>query len=98
MLTTALQKHTQGLFWTKKIEHIDLQKDAVMIVHHILRYGKIEDIAWLIKTYPHTEILHIFLTQPMTIYSRSSLHFAKKTILNISKDLPNEQHYLQSFS
>ena len=98
MFTTALPKHIQGIFWTKKIEHIDLQKDAVMIIHHILRYGKIEDIAWLIKTYPRKKILQIFLTQPMTIYSRSSLHFAKKAILNISKDLPNEQQYLQSFS
>lgn len=98
MFTSSLPTHLQGLFWTKKLEHIDLHKDEVMIIHHVLRYGKIEDIAWLLKTYPQEKIRQVFLTQPMTIYSRSSFHFAKNAILHISKDVPHEQQYLQSFS
>lgn len=98
MPAVTFSKHLQGLVWTKKSEHLDVKQDKAFIIHHVLRYGRIDDISWLLKTYTHEELTQVFLTQPMTIYSPSSLHFAKKTILNITEDLPYEQRYIQSFS
>jgi len=88
----------QGLIWTKRIENIDLEEDKALIIHHILRHGRVEDIAWLLQAYPHDKIKQIFLSSPLNIYSRSALNFAKNTILNISEDLADESRYIQSFS
>jgi hypothetical protein len=98
MSDVKLPLQIQGLIWTKKIENIDLEKDKALIIHHVLRHGRVEDISWLLRAYPHDKIRQIFLNSPLNIYSRSSLHFAKNTILNISEDLADESRYIQSFS
>ncbi len=98
MGTVKLPPQLKGIIWTKKFEDLDLQQDEIVIIHHVLRYGKVEDIAWLLQAYPHEKIKQIFLSQPLNIYSKSSFHFAKSTVLNISQDLPDESRYIQSFS
>jgi len=98
MKVASIPQQLQGLIWTKKIENIDLEKDKALIIHHVLRHGQIEDIAWLLRIYPHDKIKQVFLNSPLNVYSRSSLHFAKNTILNISEDLADESRYIQSFS
>ena len=88
----------QGLIWSKNNDMIDLEKDKSVIIHHTLRYGTVGDIAWLLQTYPKDTITSVFTTQPMTIYSPSSFNFIKRTVLNITQELPNEKRYIQSFS
>mgnify|MGYP001588853028 CR=1 len=98
MKITHLPQQLQGLVWTKKIENLNLENDKALIIHHVLRHGRVEDIAWLLQAYPHDQIRQIFLHHPLNIYSRSALRFVKNAILNISEDLPDESRYIQSFS
>jgi len=88
----------QGLVWSKKGSSLDLNEDSSIIIHHTLRFGRLNDITWLLKTYPTEKIKTVFTTQPMTIYSPASFQFVKKAVLNISEEFPNEQQYIQSFS
>lgn len=94
----VIPPNIQGLVWTKKGQNLDLSQDSLTIIHHTLRYGRISDISWLLKTYPKEKIQTVFADQPMTIYSPASFQFIKKAVLNITEDLPNEQRYIQSFS
>ncbi len=97
MPKVTIPKHLQGILWTKKSENIDVQNDRTLIIHHVLRYGTISDIAWLLKTYSRKELISIFLTKPMAVYSPAALHFAKDTILNIPEEVIHERQYIQSF-
>lgn len=98
MIVDKLPLQLQGLVWTKKIENLNLENDKALIIHHVLRHGRVVDIAWLLQAYPHDQIRQIFLHHPLNIYSRSALRFVKNAILNISEDLPDESRYIQSFS
>ncbi len=82
----------QGLVWIKKIQDLDLEQDKVTIIHHVLRYGKISQIAWLLKTYPHDVIKEIFVSKPENIYSPSAFYFVKNAVLKIKEKIPNEQY------
>ncbi len=97
IMSATIPSSIQGLVWTKGDQNLDLEQDSSVIVHHTLRYGHITDIAWLLAAYPKEKIISVFKTQPLTIYSPASLHFAKSTVLNITEELPNERRYLQSF-
>jgi len=97
MQKVAMPKHLQGILWTKKSENLDIGNDRILIIHHVLRYGTISDIAWLLKTYSRKELVAIFLTKPIAVYSPAALHFAKNTVLNIPEEVVHEQQYIQSF-
>ncbi|PIR59383.1 MAG: hypothetical protein COU69_00585 [Candidatus Pacebacteria bacterium CG10_big_fil_rev_8_21_14_0_10_56_10] len=97
-MRAAVPSQVAGLIWSKSDNNLDVEKDSTMIIHHVLRYGQLADIAWLMKAYPSTTIKDVFLSKPVKIYSKSALNFAKNMILNIARDLPNEQQYLQSLS
>ena len=86
-------KHIQGIFG-RKIEHIDLQKDAVMIIHHILRYGKLK-ILLAYQTYPRKNSANIFNTTHDYLFSFFS-SFCKSNI-KYFKGFAKWQQYLNLF-
>ena len=87
----------QGILWSKNIESINLESDKVYIIHQILAYGDIKEIKWLFEVYPKNDIKNIFTNHPVKIYTRSVYFFIKDFILNIKKDI-NENNYVKNIS
>lgn len=98
MQHSTIPSSMQGIFWTQNIHTLDLENDKAYIIHHTLRYGKIQDIAWLLRVYPKNIIVTTFLSSPFPIYSPPSLHFVKESILHIPGELAHEHKYIQSLS
>jgi hypothetical protein len=94
--TKPIPDQIQKLVWSKT-NGLDIETDKVAIIHHVLRYGTLEDIAWLMQTYEREEIKEVFLTKPVNIYSKPSFNFAKNTLLKIKQPVVDETKYIQSF-
>lgn len=94
---TKIPKSLQPILWSKEVESLDINKDKTYIIHQVLRYGSLENLKWLFKTYPYEEIKSEFIQNPSPIYTPPSLNFAKKILLNIKGKI-NEQRYLKSFA
>ncbi len=89
MVPTSLQ----GVLWSKRVQHLDLERDDQYIIHQILGYGSLDDISWLIKTYGLEKVKDVFVSKPLKIYSRSAFNFAVKMIL----DLPFGELILEKY-
>ncbi len=93
---SVIPKQLQGVLWSADVDSLDLKNDQVYIVHQILRFGKIDHISWLIKTYGPKKLKEIFLHHPKKIYTPSSLNFAKNTVLGLEDQIINSQKYVQA--
>lgn len=62
---------------------LDLTRDRVRIIHHVLAYGSIEDWRWLRKTYSLPTIRRVFREHPMQVHTAPSLHFASTFLLGV---------------
>ncbi|OGV96773.1 hypothetical protein A2W24_01780 [Microgenomates group bacterium RBG_16_45_19] len=87
----------QGVLWSKPLEFWDLNLDKTEIIHRVLRYGTLQDIRWLKKTYSNDELKHTFLHSPKVIYSKPSLNFTKNFILGLTQTQINPNQYVQTF-
>ena len=87
----------QAILWSKKLSKLNLKKDKIYIIHQILAYGSLKDLAWLFKTFQKKEIIEIFSRHPQKIYTPSQLNFAKNIILNLKISL-DEKKYLKTSS
>jgi len=84
----------QAILWSKKLSKLNLKKDKVYIIHQILAYGSLKDLAWLFKTFPKKEIIELFRRYPQKIYTKSQFNFAKNILLNLKTTL-DEKKYLK---
>ena len=84
-----IPKDLQGLFWSRKLDSLDLLKDKSYIVNQILAYGSLEQIKWLFRTYSEKEIKETFFSQPRKVYTPQSFNFVKNYILDLeSRKVP----------
>ena len=96
MMDKTIPKNIQQLVWTKP-SGLNLEKDKTSIIHRVLRFGTLDDIGWLLKTYGNQEVKETFLIKPVNIYSKPSFNFVKNTILKINQSVADETKYIQSF-
>jgi hypothetical protein len=86
----------QGLFWSVRLEDLDLEKDKIYIINQTLAYGGLEELRWLFKTYPKEVIKEIFINQPIKTYRASAFNFVKKILLGIEEPLPEERYVINT--
>ena len=92
-----IPKSLQPILWSQDVGTLDLKKDKIYIIHQVLRYGSLDNIIWLFRTYSKKEIESVFTNNPSPIYTSSSLNFAKKILLGINQKI-DETRYLKSFT
>lgn len=76
------------LFWSKEPLQIDTNGDKAYIIHQTLSFGTLDDIAWLRTLYPIDVIRHIFVSQPIKVYTRSAYVFSKRLLGVSDSDAP----------
>lgn len=86
----------QNIFWSVRLEDLDLEKDKVYIINQTLSYGGLEELRWLFKTYPRKVIKDVFLNQPIKTYRAPSFNFVKKILLKIEEPLPEEKYVINT--
>jgi|SRR3989338_9816349 len=80
----------QATLWSYPVEKLDLETDAVYIIHQVLSYGGLPEIKWLFGAYPESVIAKIFREKPMKLYRPAAFAFAKEILLRQKTDLaPN---------
>lgn len=52
-------KFRQSLFWDINPDKIDIHKNARYIIERVLEFGHLNEISWLFKTYPKSEIKQV---------------------------------------
>ncbi|MDO8496997.1 MAG: hypothetical protein Q7S61_00440 [bacterium] len=87
----------QSVLWSAHINHLHLEKDRYYIIHHILSFGSLDDISWLMKMYPKKEIIEVFMIS-FKDYSRSRFYFVKDAILELKYWHPDEKYYVKNIS
>ena len=95
MRQTRIPAHLQSVLWSSDINKLDIAKDKQYIIHQILSHGRMEDIAWLFKTYERDHIRSVFTNIPYKNYRLKRYHFVKKYLLSIS-DVLNQAHYVEN--
>jgi len=90
---STIPKNLQGILWSADVKNLDLEKDKIYIIHQVLMYGDLKEIAWLFRAYSKKEISDVFRSSPMKIYSPQGFYFIKNIILNLKKKpLPPEKY------
>lgn len=88
-----IPKTLQGILWSADIKNLDLKKNKVYIIHQVLMYGDLDEIAWLFRAYSKEEIRKIFETMPLKIYTPQIFNFVKNIILGLKgKSLPIQKY------
>ena len=86
----------QGILWSTNVKNLDLERDKVYIVHQVLEYGDLDEIAWLFRMYSRKEIKKIFQKMPMKVYSRPGFNFIKNIILGLKKKQISPEKYVST--
>ncbi len=84
----------QPILWSVNVKNLDLKKDKNYIIHQVLMYGDLEEIAWLFKVYSKKEVKKVFEEAPMKIYSPQAFHFIKNIILGLKKKTLSPKKYV----
>lgn len=85
MIKEGIFPELQGVLWSRKLKNLDLDRDKNYIIHQILAYGNIEQLAWLFKNYSREEVIEVFLSSPKKVYSPASLNFVKNYLLPLTR-------------
>lgn len=88
-----IPKGFQGILWSINVKNLDLEKDKAYIIHQVLMFGDLNEIAWLLKVYSKEKIKAVFEKAPMKIYSPQGFNFIKNIILGLrKKQIPSEKY------
>ena len=86
----------QNIFWSVKLEDLNIEKDKVYIINQTLSYGGIEELKWLFKIYPKETIGEVFVDRPIKTYRAPTFNFVKKILLNIEEPLSEEKYVINT--
>ncbi len=75
MASLKIPKKMQWLFWSCKIEDLDLEKDKHYIISQVLNYGIWKDLKWLFKVYSEKEIKNVVKNPARGVWFRDVLNF-----------------------
>ena len=79
---TGIPKSLQSILWSRDINGLDFEKDKVYIINQILSLGTMEQLSWLFRVYPKSEIKRVFLEKPTKIYSPSAFNWITKIVFD----------------
>ncbi|RLC34396.1 hypothetical protein DRH14_03110 [Candidatus Shapirobacteria bacterium] len=96
MVRKVLPKRLQSKLWSKSLANVDLDRDETMVVHRVLAYGDLKDIGWLIRIYGKDRLRRVFVAQPMNLYTKPALNFAKNIILDLDDVQIKEKDYVKT--
>jgi hypothetical protein len=82
MARMKIPKSLQWLFWSYKIESLDLKRDKDYIISQVLNYGTEKELKWLFKVYPEKEIKEVIKNPRRGVWFKKVLNFWTK-IYNI---------------
>lgn len=86
----------RSIFWSVKLEDLDLEEDKAYIINQVLAFGGIKELRWLFKTYPREVIKEVFLNRPMKTYRAPTFNFVKEILLEIEEKLPEEKYVINT--
>ena len=84
----------QGILWSVNVKNLDLEKDKVYIIHQVLEYGDLNEIAWLFRVYSKKEVRRVFEKIPMKVYRPQGFNFIKDIILGLEKKQISSERYV----
>jgi hypothetical protein len=82
MARMKIPKSLQWIFWSYKIESLDLERDKDYIIPQVLNYGTEKELKWLFKVYPEKEIKKVIKNPRRGVWFKKVLNFWTK-IYNI---------------
>ena len=91
----SIPKSLQPILWSQNVKTLDVDRDKVLIIHHVLAYGSLKDLKWLFLTYSKPRLRRVFLDHPMRVYSPSGLSFAVGPVLHIDARV-NPKRYVKA--
>lgn len=91
-----LPKRLQGVLYSVNLDKLDLEKDRSYIVHQILSHGRMEDIKWLLKTYPKNTLRAVFTSSPYKDYPPAMFNFAKNYLLGLENVKLDPSRYVRN--
>lgn len=97
MRKIKIPKKLQAVLWSTDVSLLDIDKHKGYIIHQILRFGTLDDIKWLFKTYTRDKICDFFLENPRKNYGRQDFQFIKNYILRL-RDRLDSNKYVTSIS
>jgi hypothetical protein len=62
-------------FWDVAIETIDIKKNGKFVIERLLRFGRPEEVRWILRHYTSQEIVDV-IKQSKTIDARSASYWA----------------------
>lgn len=89
-----IPKSWQGILWSCNVKKLDWEEDKNYIIHQVLMYGDLNDIALLFRVYSKKEIREIFKKNPMKIYTPQNFNFIMKIILDIKEKAITPEKYV----
>jgi len=92
--TKTIPPSFQGILWSVNVKNLDLKEDKNYIIHQILMYGDLKEIAWLLKAYSKEEVKKVFEEAPMKIYDLQGFYFIKNIILGLKKKPLSPEKYV----
>src|SRR5690242_14785677 len=92
----SVPQFLQPILWSADVNHLDLQKDKVYIIHQILAYGSLEEWQWLYKAYSKKVITDVFVKYPYKDYRDARFVFVKNFLLHLEKKNLDERHYVKN--
>ncbi len=95
-MTVTIPKKLQATLWSASLNNLDLERDKTYIIHQIFSHGRMDDILWVLKTYPEKEIKEVFLHHPYKNYDPARFNFIKNYLLDLKKENLNESSYVQN--
>lgn len=93
----SIPKDFQGVFWSRDVSSLNLDKDKVYVIHQVLMFGSLEQIKWLETVYPREEIRRVFINYPKRIYTPQAFHFIKNYLLGIRRNLGEAAYVKTAF-
>ncbi|MFB6225686.1 MAG: hypothetical protein ABEI13_04490, partial [Candidatus Paceibacteria bacterium] len=83
------------IIWTRDVQMLDPEADKIVIIHHTLRYGSMEQLRWLNDVYGQEKVKRVFTEHPMKMYDDPSLRFIAYTWLGLFGKEVNLYEYLE---
>lgn len=89
-------KSLQGILWSAEVNTMDLEKDKGYIIHQAFSHGSLEDMFWILRTYPRDTIRRVFTTMPYKDYRAPRFYFIKNFLLQLRAIPMNERRYVKN--
>ena len=89
-----LPKSILSCLWSYDPKSIDLKRDKDLIITQVLNYGFADDVRWLNKTYPESEIRNVVSKPSRGVWLKRTLTYWC-TILNVKLSDTTYKHALR---